>query len=83
MNDLWLWQTGMTPLQHAAFRGRKEMVELLLANGADVNADKHENSYSTLMFAALSGISYQQWKTRESVVVSLKNVSHSVIHLYV
>ncbi|XP_052695723.1 ankyrin repeat and MYND domain-containing protein 2-like [Crassostrea angulata] len=47
--------TGMTSLQHAAFRGRKDMVELLLANGADVNADKHENSYSTLMFAALSG----------------------------
>lgn len=59
----------MTPLQHAAFRGRKDMVELLLANGADVNTDKHENSYSTLMFAALSGISYQQWKTWESVVV--------------
>lgn len=73
----------MTPLQHAAFRGRKDMVELLLANGADVNTDKHENSYSTLMFAALSGISYQQWKMRESVVVSLKNVNHSVIHLYV
>lgn len=50
----------MTPLQHAAFRGRKEMVELLLANGANVNTDKHENSYSTLMFAALSGISFQQ-----------------------
>ncbi|XP_048730771.1 ankyrin repeat and MYND domain-containing protein 2-like [Ostrea edulis] len=48
-------ETGMTPLQHAAFRGRKEMVELFLANGADVNSDKHENSYSTLMFASLSG----------------------------
>ncbi|XP_078333011.1 ankyrin repeat and MYND domain-containing protein 2-like isoform X3 [Crassostrea virginica] len=48
-------ETGMTPLQHAAFRGRKEMVELFLANGADVNSSKHENSYSTLMFAALSG----------------------------
>ncbi|XP_061181464.1 ankyrin repeat and MYND domain-containing protein 2-like isoform X1 [Saccostrea echinata] len=48
-------ETGMTPLQHAAFRGHKEMVELFLANGANVNSDKHENSYSTLMFAALSG----------------------------
>jgi ankyrin repeat protein len=46
----------MTPLQHAAFRGRREMVELFLANGADVNSNKHENSYSTLMFASLSGI---------------------------
>lgn len=74
----------MTPLQHAAFRGRKDMVELFLANGADVNADKHENSYSTLMFAALSGILNQQCKKWKKCV-SLKNVNQtfSIIHLQV
>ncbi|KAK3106180.1 hypothetical protein FSP39_014402 [Pinctada imbricata] len=47
--------TGMTPLMHAAFRGREEICELLLAHGADVNADTHQNKYSALMFGALSG----------------------------
>ncbi|ESO83552.1 hypothetical protein LOTGIDRAFT_222617 [Lottia gigantea] len=48
-------KTGMTPLQHAAFRGKKELCELFLAHGADVNSNYHDNNYSTLMFAALSG----------------------------
>ncbi|XP_050407199.1 ankyrin repeat and MYND domain-containing protein 2 isoform X2 [Patella vulgata] len=47
--------TGMTPLQHAAFRGKKELCELLLAHGADVNSNYHDNSYTALMFATLSG----------------------------
>ncbi|XP_064617982.1 ankyrin repeat and MYND domain-containing protein 2-like [Liolophura sinensis] len=47
--------TGMSPLQHAAFRGRKDLCELFLAHGADVNSSHHENGYSSLMFAALSG----------------------------
>ncbi|XP_072174338.1 ankyrin repeat and MYND domain-containing protein 2-like [Diadema setosum] len=46
---------GMTPLQNAAFKGNFPMCELLLAHGADVNANHHENGYTTLMFAALSG----------------------------
>ena len=46
----------MTPLQHAAFRGKKDVCQLLLARGADVNSNYHDNSYSTLMFAALSGM---------------------------
>ncbi|XP_041371875.1 ankyrin repeat and MYND domain-containing protein 2-like isoform X2 [Gigantopelta aegis] len=48
-------QTGMTPLQHAAFRGKKDVCQMLLARGADVNSNYHDNGYSTLMFAALSG----------------------------
>ncbi|XP_070536032.1 ankyrin repeat and MYND domain-containing protein 2-like [Ptychodera flava] len=46
---------GMTPLQHAAFKGSKELCELLLAHGADPNSSEHENGYTTLMFAALAG----------------------------
>ncbi|XP_033624829.1 ankyrin repeat and MYND domain-containing protein 2-like [Asterias rubens] len=46
---------GMTPLQHAAFKGQVPLCELMLANGADVNINEHENGYTTLMFGALSG----------------------------
>ncbi|PVD37335.1 hypothetical protein C0Q70_04334 [Pomacea canaliculata] len=45
----------MTPLQHAAFKGRTDVCQLLLENGADVNSNHHENGYSALHFAALSG----------------------------
>ncbi|XP_071103211.1 ankyrin repeat and MYND domain-containing protein 2-like isoform X1 [Haliotis cracherodii] len=48
-------QTGMTLLQHAAFKGRYEMCEVFLAHGGDVNSNYHDNGYSALMFAALSG----------------------------
>ena len=51
------FQTGMTPLQHAAFKGRADICQLLLNNGADVNSNYHDNNYSTLHFAALSGVS--------------------------
>lgn len=51
-------QQGMTPLQHAAFRAKKEVCELLLAHGADVNSNYHKDRYSCLMFAALSGDAY-------------------------
>ncbi|XP_052094665.1 ankyrin repeat and MYND domain-containing protein 2-like [Mytilus californianus] len=47
--------TGTTPLQHAAFRGKTDICQLLLANGADVNSRYHDNGYTALMFAALSG----------------------------
>ncbi|XP_002738103.1 ankyrin repeat and MYND domain-containing protein 2-like [Saccoglossus kowalevskii] len=50
-----LEEHGMTPLQNAAFKGNKELCELLLAHGADVNSNEHENGYTTLMFAALAG----------------------------
>jgi ankyrin repeat protein len=48
-------QHGMTPLQHAAYKGHRELCEILLNHGADVNANSHEHGYTSLMFAALSG----------------------------
>lgn len=46
---------GMTPLQHAAYKGNKEAVQMLLDQGADVNSGKHEYNYTALHFGALSG----------------------------
>jgi len=46
---------GMTALMYASYKGNKEMVEYLLANGADPNCDSQKDMYTPLMFAALSG----------------------------
>lgn len=46
---------GMTPLMHAACKGRADMCRLLLQHGADVNCNQHEYGYTALMFAGLSG----------------------------
>ncbi|XP_065094479.1 ankyrin repeat and MYND domain-containing protein 2 [Ochlerotatus camptorhynchus] len=46
---------GMTPLQHAAYKGNKDAVQMLLDQGADVNSGKHEYNYTALHFGALSG----------------------------
>ncbi|KAJ8986004.1 hypothetical protein NQ317_013888 [Molorchus minor] len=45
----------MTPLQHAAYRGNKEIVHILLDQGADVNSCEHRHNYTALHFAGLSG----------------------------
>ncbi|KAJ3609034.1 hypothetical protein NHX12_023561 [Muraenolepis orangiensis] len=46
---------GMTPLMHAAYKGKADMCQLLLRHGADVNCNQHEYGYTALMFAGLSG----------------------------
>ncbi|XP_066593759.1 ankyrin repeat and MYND domain-containing protein 2 [Prorops nasuta] len=48
-------ENGMSPLQHACYKGNKEIVQMLLDQGADPNACKHEHAYTALHFAALSG----------------------------
>ena len=48
----------MTPLMHAAYKGKAHMCELLLRHGADVNCNQHEYGYTALMFAGLSGRSW-------------------------
>ncbi|GAI46299.1 unnamed protein product, partial [marine sediment metagenome] len=48
--DKWDW----TPLHHAAWRGNKDVVELLIAKGADVNT-KGSAGYTSLLYAAQSG----------------------------
>lgn len=45
----------MTPLMHAAYKGKTDMCKLLLQHGADVNCNEHEHGYTALMFAGLSG----------------------------
>lgn len=45
----------MTPLMHAAYKGKADMCKLLLQHGADVNCNQHEHGYTALMFAGLSG----------------------------
>ena len=46
--------TGHTPLMLTAMRGDREMLELLLRHGVDVN-ERDEASYTALMHAAAQG----------------------------
>ncbi|XP_030760414.1 ankyrin repeat and MYND domain-containing protein 2 [Sitophilus oryzae] len=48
-------ENKMTPLQHAAYKGNKEIVQTLLDQGANVNTCEHQHNYTALHFAALSG----------------------------
>ena len=45
---------GLTPLQMAAGEGQKEIAELLIAKGADVNA-KYDRGWTPLLWAAREG----------------------------
>ncbi|KAG5894161.1 hypothetical protein JTB14_001857 [Gonioctena quinquepunctata] len=46
---------SMTPLQYAAYKGHKEVAQILLDQGADANYCEHKHKYTALHFAALSG----------------------------
>eukprot|EP00042_Codosiga_hollandica_P026834 m.129302 g.129302 ORF g.129302 m.129302 type:complete len:215 (+) comp52311_c0_seq2:156-800(+) len=46
---------ALTSLMHAAFRGHVEMIDLLVAHRANVNARATSANYSVLMFAVMSG----------------------------
>lgn len=48
-------ENGMSPLQHACYRGNLEIAKYLIERGADVNQNDHEHRYTSLMFAALGG----------------------------
>ncbi|GAA6087845.1 ankyrin repeat and MYND domain-containing protein 2-like [Tachysurus ichikawai] len=54
-------ENGMTPLMHAAYKGRADLCRLLLQHGADVNCNEHEYGYTALMFASLSGNAEITW----------------------
>jgi ankyrin repeat protein len=54
--DVNAWDdSGWTPLIHAAEGGHKEIVELLIASGADLNAHIHLAGSTPLHYAALFG----------------------------
>ncbi|XP_051176721.1 ankyrin repeat and MYND domain-containing protein 2 [Leptopilina boulardi] len=48
-------KNGMSLLQHACYKGNKEIAQMLLDQGVDVNSCQHEHEYTALHFAALSG----------------------------
>lgn len=57
---------GMTPLMHAAYKGKVEVCKLLVRHGADVNCNEHEHGYTALMFAGLSGNKDITWMMLEA-----------------
>ena len=64
-----LEKNGMTPLDQAAFKGNEQLVEMLLAAGADADNRAHDQGYTCLMFAALAGsyfwkIVYKKYRKR-------------------
>ena len=46
---------GVTPLHPAAANGHKEIAELLIAEGADVNAKDDKKGWTPLLIAAVAG----------------------------
>ncbi|MEE6466430.1 hypothetical protein FKM82_006949 [Ascaphus truei] len=57
---------GMTPLMHAAYKGKGDVCKLLLQHGADVNCIEHDLGYTALMFAGLSGKKDITWMMLEA-----------------
>jgi cytohesin len=48
-------KTGSTPLHDAALKGTREVIELLLAHAAEINARNREDGATPLHFAASFG----------------------------
>ncbi|CAG9759493.1 unnamed protein product [Ceutorhynchus assimilis] len=48
-------ENNMTLLQHAAYKGNKDLVQILLDQGAEVTLCQHQHNYTALHFGALSG----------------------------
>uniref|UniRef100_A0A0N4ZF64 MYND-type domain-containing protein n=1 Tax=Parastrongyloides trichosuri TaxID=131310 RepID=A0A0N4ZF64_PARTI len=48
-------KTGLSLIDQAAFKGNEELVEWLLAHNANPHSKANNDSYTSLMFAALSG----------------------------
>lgn len=49
-------ENGLSPIDQAAFKGNEELVEWLLANKANPHNKANKDGYTSLMFAALSGM---------------------------
>ena len=64
----------MTPLMHAAYKGKAHMCELLLRHGADVNCNQHKYGYTALMFAGLSGRSLHLFLERVQLPLLILNL---------
>ncbi|KAK0420618.1 hypothetical protein QR680_014796 [Steinernema hermaphroditum] len=47
--------SGMTALDQVCFKGNEELVEFLLRKGANADNRRHNQGYTCLMFAAMSG----------------------------
>lgn len=48
-------EDGMTALMFASYKGKPDMIEYLLTNGASPNHNSHKDGYTPLMFATLAG----------------------------
>ena len=46
---------GATPLMYASITGQLHMIELLITNGADIDARDYENGWTALMQATYYG----------------------------
>ena len=85
-------QHGMTPLMNAAYKGKAETCELLLAQGADVNSNYHEHQVNESHLTCQILLKLLTVRVKSccvaTVVVLIANVTIQVkffrrIHLYI